>query len=151
MKSVLQDWVMELPLREQGTLLCAVRNCDVAEKPLTYVDGENPARDLTCFLRWCIWNPADEREIDVPGALFKSKPPTDWKPSQLGHLPQHYYSHLMHAYEVVAYRHPGEAIAAIAFYIYRRLVHNMHLNIETSDAMIKRLSEDRIANGTVVS
>lgn len=28
MKSVLQDWVMKLPLREQGTLLTVVRGCD---------------------------------------------------------------------------------------------------------------------------
>ena len=28
MKSVLQDWVMELPLRFQGTLLTAVRGCE---------------------------------------------------------------------------------------------------------------------------
>ena len=32
MKSVLQNWVMALPLREQGTLLTAVRGCDLTPK-----------------------------------------------------------------------------------------------------------------------
>jgi hypothetical protein len=142
---------MELPLREQGTLLCAVRNCDVSVKPFTYVENENPARDLTCYLRWCIWNAADPREIDVPGALFRSAPPKNWKPSQLGHLPQHYYSHLMHAFEVVGYRHPDLEVSYFANAIYQQLVHNMHLYPEPKQAMIERLSEDRVAKGTIVS
>jgi hypothetical protein len=32
MSSVLQDWVQELPLRAQGTLLTGIRGCDVAPK-----------------------------------------------------------------------------------------------------------------------
>lgn len=32
MRSVLRDWVMELPLREQGTLLTCIRGCDLTPK-----------------------------------------------------------------------------------------------------------------------
>lgn len=159
MKSVLQDWVMELPLREQGTLLTGVRGCDLAPKnPISNVErygcstGEDTAeRGLTAFLRWCVMNPADRREVDIPGAFFQSKPPCNWKPSQFGHYPQHWYSHVMHCFEVVAYRHPDEDTATHAQEVYLRMVRNLHLNPESRDEMIERLSEDRIAAGNVVS
>ena len=159
MKSVLQNWVMDLPLREQGTLLTGVRGCDVAPKnPLTNTErygcstGDDTAeRGLTAFLRWCILNPADDREVDIPGAFFQSAPPGKWKPSQFGHYPQHWYAHVMHCFEVVAYRHPDGAVKNKAYSIYERLVRNLHLNVETAPQMIERLSEDRIKVGNVVS
>jgi hypothetical protein len=159
MKSVLQEWVMELPLREQGTLLTGIRGCDVAPKnPVTNQErygcstgDDTPERGLTAFLRYAVMNPADEREIDIPGAFFQSKPPTNWKPSQFGHYPQHWYAHLMHCFEVVAYRHPEARIALAAKDVYERLVRNLHLNVESRSEMIERLSEDRIAAGNVVS
>jgi hypothetical protein len=159
MTSVLQDWVMKLPLREQGTLLTGVRGCDLAPKtPLTIVEkfgcstGESsPERGLVAFLRWCIMNPADPREVDIPGAFFQSRPPCQWKPSELGHYPEHWYAHLMHCFEVIGYRHPDGVVAHDALHIYWRMVRNLHLNLETREQMIKRLSEDRIASGEVVS
>src|SRR3954454_21414152 len=104
MTSVLQPWVAELPLRAQGTLLTGIRGCDLAPKMLSSIDeahgcstGECSAeRHLVAFLRYCVLVPADIREVDIPGAWFQSDPPTDWKPSQFGHYPLHWFSHLMH-------------------------------------------------------
>src|SRR5687768_9469611 len=102
MGSVLQDWVMELPLREQGTLLTAVRGCDSEPKIWTARGvAESPGRRLTAFIRWCFMVPADAREVDIPGAFFQSRPPDPFKPSEFGHLPQHWYAHVMHALEVI--------------------------------------------------
>ena len=72
MKSVLQDWVMELPLRFQGTLLTAVRGCDDEAKTWTSRGvAYSPGRRLTAFIRYCFMNPADIREVDAEeGALF---------------------------------------------------------------------------------
>ncbi len=159
MTSVLQDWVMKLPLREQGTILTSIRGCDLSPKNPVAIDerygcstGEDTAeRGLTAFFRWCVMNPADPREVDICGAFFQSKPPKNWKPSQFGHYPLHWYSHLMHCFEVVAYRHPDKEIAGTAYEIYARMVACLHLNPESRPQMIERLSEDRIANGTVVS
>lgn len=153
MKSVLQNWVMELPLREQGTLLTAVRGCDFEAKTwdstgVAYSHG----RRLTAFIRWCFMVPADEREVDSQeGAFMMTRPPDPFKPSEFGHLPEHWYAHAMHALEVIAYRHPDREINSKAFYLYEKMVRNLHLNMETMSQMIKRLSEDRIVSGTVVS
>lgn len=151
--SVLQVWVMKLPLREQGTLLTAVRGCDFEAKTWTSQGiGYSPGRRLTAFIRYCFMNPADVREVDyVEGSFFQSKPPNPFKPSEFGHLPQHWYSHVMHALEIIAYRHPNTIIAEQAMDLYQRMVYNLHLNIEDRQQMINRLSEDRIKHDSVVS
>lgn len=152
-RSVLQDWVMELPLREQGTLLTCVRGCDNEPKTWTSTGvAYSTGRRLTAFIRWCFMVPADIREVDSQeGAFMMSEPPNPFKPSEFGHLPQHWYSHAMHALEVIAYRHPNVRIKNIALSLYESMVHNMHLEIETCDTMIDRLSEDRIKSNKVVS
>ena len=78
-----------------------------------------------------------------------STPPSPFKSSEFGHLPQHWYSHIMHALEIIAYYHPTEATRALELYM--EMVHSFHLNIETKEQQWARLTEDRIAKGTVVS
>lgn len=150
-RSVLQDWVMELPLREQGVLLTGIRGCDLAPKPANTAE-ETVERQLVGFLRWCVLNPADPREVGVKHAWFRPKPPDPgWKASMLGHFPQHWYSHVMHCFQVVGYRHPDEGISGEAMEIYHKLVHNMHLLPESFVTMRERLNEDRTVKGNVVS
>jgi hypothetical protein len=152
-KSVLQDWVMELPLREQGTLLTAVRGCDTEPKLWTRTGvAYSPGRRLTAFIRYCFMNPADPREVDrEEGAFFMSTPPDPFKPSEFGHLPQHWYSHVMHALEIIGYRCPSPNRAITAVRLYQEMVHSLYLNVETRPQMEERLSEDRILSGKVVS
>lgn len=151
--SVLQDWVMLLPLREQGTLLTAVRGCDDEPKTWTRTGvAYSPGRRITAYVRWCFMNPADPREVDhEEGAFFMSAPPERFKPSEFGHLPQHWYAHIMHALEVVGYRHPNDDVSRTANRMYRLMVRNLHCEPESRENMIARLSEDRIAGQNVVS
>lgn len=153
MKSVLQDWVMELPLREQGTLLTAVRGCDFEAKTWTATGiAYSPGRRLTAYIRWCFMVPADIREVDFEeGAFFRSTPPKPFKPSEFGHLPEHWYAHVMHALEIIGYRHPSTQVKHDAHWYYVKMVHNLHLNPESEEQMIKRLSEDRIITGSITS
>lgn len=147
MTSILQTWVTDLPLREQGALVVGLRGCDLTPKnPL-----DSTERQLVGYLRHCVLVPADPREVGVVGGFFQPEPPIGWKQSELGHYPMHYVSHLMHAYEVVAYRHPDPTVKLNGMDIYYKLVRGLHLNPESRHAMIERLSEDRIENGTVVS
>lgn len=144
---------MDLPLRHQGTLLTAVRGCDFGAKHWESRGvAYSPGRRLTAFIRWCFMNPADPREVDKEeGAFFQSQPPIPFKPSEFGHLPQHWYSHVMHALEIIGYKHPNLNTKAAARILYYALAHNLHLNIETEQQMDARLTEDRIMKGTVVS
>lgn len=141
---------MRLPLREQGTLLTGARGCDLTPKyPL-----DAPERRLVAFLRFTFMIPADPRETDAePGCFQVSTPPrpNEWKASELGHYPLHWVVHLMHCYEIVAYRHPDRIIRIASLQIYQKIAKSLHLHPEPCDEMIERLSEDRIAKGEIVS
>ena len=152
-RSVLQDWVMDLPLRLQGTLLTAVRGCDNEPKQWSKTGvAYSPGRRITAYIRWCFMNPADPREVDAEeGAFFMSTPPTPFKPSAFGHFPLHWYSHVMHALEIIAYKHPDLYVQESACKMYYAMVHGLHLNTETEEQMMTRLTEDRVASGTIVS
>lgn len=134
---------MELPLRQQGVMISAVRSNQRG----------GIERHLVAYLRFCFLNPADERELDVPGSFMRRDAPAadDWRPSELGHLPQHYYAHLMHAFQVVGYGHPDRHVRFVALTIYHMMVNNLHLMPEPHGTFERRLSEDRIAAGNVVS
>lgn len=151
-KSVLQDWVADLPLRAQGTLLTAVRGCDLEPKEWIATGvAYSAGRQLTAFIRYCFMNPADPREVDMRGAFFQSQPPRPFKPSEFGHLPQHWYSHAMHALEIIGWFHPDPQTASSARLLYFAMVDSLHLQPESYDHCIRRLTEDRIANNTVAS
>lgn len=147
MRSVLQEWVMELPLRAQGTLLTGIRGCDLTPKyPLDSFE-----RRLVGAIRYAVMNPADPREVDSePGCFFISRVP-HFKPSAVGHYPQHWVSHVMHCAEVIGYCHPDERVREKWEQVYQTFVFSLHLEPETKDRMIERLTEDRFATGTVVS
>ena len=141
MKSVLRNWVMELPLRHQGVLVAAVRGCDGAPK-------ENSAKPIVRALRYAILNPADEREVGMPSAFmapgFSNEELrgflNDWD-----HYPVHFVQHLMHAVQVVGIEHPETKTANRFYLAYEAIVRKLHLNPELPDEMYDRLTEDRIA------
>jgi hypothetical protein len=147
-RSMLRDWVMELTLREQGTLLVALRGCDSAPKfPL-----DSPERRMTAALRYAICVPFDEREVDAsPGCFMLSQPPADVKLSHFEHYPQHWVGHVIHACEVLGYRHPDPEYSAAWWRLYTGFCRSLHVNPETEQQMTQRLNEDRIASNTVVS
>lgn len=149
MQSMLRDWVQELPLREQGVLLSGMRGCDVAPK----VPLDSPERQLVSYLRYVVCHPNEESEVGAAqGAYMQPEPPRDWTPSEFGHYPQHWYAHVMHAFQVVGYRHPEGAVRAVAEPIYRRFVHSLHLEPESFKVMVERLSEVRsVERGNLIS
>jgi hypothetical protein len=146
MKSVLQDWVMELPLREQGVLLTSIRGCDLTPK-LPY---DAPERQIVGWIRNAVLNAADPREIGITGAFFQTQFPS-FKWSEFCHYPLHWVIHILHTLEVIGYRSPNFEHAFNANDSYLKGVHSFHLLPESKERMIERLSEDRFIAGTVVS
>jgi hypothetical protein len=146
--SVLQEWVMELSLREQGTLLVAMRGCDLSPKyPL-----DSDERRLTAAIRGHTMVPADPREVDrTPGAFMSLKVPSDVKISKLSHYPSHWLMHIVHAVEVLAYRYPDIPTRILWWHLYYYMVTELHLAGESETEFTDRMLEDRIANNTVVT
>lgn len=145
---ILRPWVAALGLREQGVLVVSTRGCDSAPKfPL-----DSPERRLTAALRWSILIPFDEREVDsAPGCFMMATPPMDLKIAMLEHYPMHWVMHVVHAMEALMYRMPDKVTADEWGVLYLRSVKSLHLQPETFSLYLARLTEDRVANNTIVS
>jgi hypothetical protein len=137
-KSVLQDWVQELGLRHQGVLLTAVRGCDTAPKDdpskrftrcyrsVVLNDHCGDPRKSASFIEWCAPAAEGERFHDFRAGL--------------DHYPQHYVAHVMHAVEIVGYKHPDRETRARWHGYYLRLCKGLHVNPESEWQLDARLN-----------
>ena len=153
--NILRLWVTKLTLREQGSLICAARNCDLTPKlPL-----DAPERVLTAALRYAFMLPFDEREVDSEkGCFMISQNNPDFirlvqkfKVSWLAHYPLHFVQKQWLACEVLAYRMPNEIASGDWLILYHKICQGLHVNPETKEQYLTRLTEDRIASNSVVS
>ncbi len=56
-------------------------------------------------------------------------------------LPLHYYTHLMHGAQVLAYKHPGALYRARWLHFYFNCCEYLHTPLESMNAMDGRLSD----------
>lgn len=158
-RCVLQDWVVALPMMQQTVLLTAVRGPDGIEK-------YGPCKSLLRWYRRCILysatdgsvlsNPYDSRGGSFTGPSYDVADPRhagQWQPRMdeivgqylrvLDAVPHHFHLHLMHAVEIVGYKHSDQDIRAWWGRVYVRLVRDMHLYPEPESALDERLGDDR--------
>lgn len=156
MASVLQPWVNDLTFMQQTVLLTAVRGPDGVPK-------YGPTKMLLRWYRRCIllsamdhavlYTPYEHGGGSFTGPSFDATPGSDWlEPMhdivgeylrELDAIPHHFQLHLLHAVEIVGYKHPGDAIRPFWALTYARLVHDMHLWPETEEQLDRRLGDDR--------
>ena len=138
-KSVLRDWVTHLTLQMQGTLLCAMRGPDGANK-------HDPAKALIRGLRAVITvnarklGPNNSFAGDGSGIATPEEVTAFFKSTD--HYVYHWFNHFMHAAEVIGYMHPDERIAVFWRAVYLRACDDMHVNPETKEQMCHRLRAD---------
>lgn len=158
-RSVIQDWVNDLPMMQQTVLLTAARGPDGLPKYhatkwllrwyrrcilLSALDGmtignpwfqgggsfTGPSADRDRIGRGGTWQlQMDERVTEYLRALDE--------------VPHHFQLHLMHAIEILGYKHPDEDIRLWWNSVYIRLVRDMHLWPETKDQLDHRLGDTR--------
>lgn len=137
MKSVLQDWVMNIGLRQQGTLLSGLRGCDTVPKHhVTKVLVRGIRAD--CLNSWC----GDATKAVSYIRFLSHEALIDMLPAVLDaqdELPSHYVSHLIHAIEVLAFCHPDLNRRSIWNQYYLRLCKRWHMRPETPEEMAQRL------------
>lgn len=128
--SVLQDWAENLPLKQQTVLLTALRGPDFSPKE-------------TCVKQYV-------REIRR--AVLKSAGGTSsfMTPQPLSNMDEflaeaeglsvHWFTHFMHAAEVIGYKHPDNLVSRVWLLVYDRCVKALHLFAETERFMDERLT-----------
>ena len=148
-RSVLQDWTNEITFMQQSVLIAAVRGPDGIRK-------EHPCKVLCRWLRRCFLLSAfDGRALTDPyepgGGSFTGACLTD-DVNGLAHavelylksideLPHHFQLHLMHAAEILGYKHPDDGIRAWWNDFYLAIVRDAHLFPESEEQMDYRLGD----------
>lgn len=130
--SVLQDWLVVIPIRMQSTLILGLRGPDTHTCP--------NIKKITRWLRGLAFkpgNPANVKEFmgTAPDRIVEKSEVA----KELEFCSQHYYSHLMHALEVVGYNHPNADVAARAFALFQDMCRLFHLPAESYYAFKERL------------
>lgn len=138
MKSILQNWVMNIGLRQQGTLLSGIRGCDTVPKNhVTKLLVRGLRAD--CLNAFC----GDPRKASTYIKPLSREEMVDMLPAFLDsqdELPAHYVSHLIHAIEVLAFHHPYMDRRGIWNQYYLRLCKRWHMHPEEPEDMAKRLN-----------
>lgn len=160
-KSVLQDWVQELSLMQQSVLIAAMRGADGVNKI-------HPSKYIARWFRRCIvisafdkcvlTNPYDSRggsytgpsvdnltSVAIEDNMWESAMDKRVKEylNSIDELPHHYHLHMLHAIEIVGYKHPDVKIKSWWNKTYNRMAHDMHLSVETEEQLDNRLNDNR--------
>ncbi len=111
-------------------LLTALRGCDGVFK-------EDASKPLVRHLRQTVLVNADDRSK----FMFDARPDeVDDFISDIDHYPIHWYTHFMHAAEIVAYKHPVLAYRTMWLAVYYRMADALHLRHETVEELDHRLA-----------
>jgi len=136
MSCVLQDWVCELPLKQQTVLIVSLRGCDGKSK-------NDPTKFIVRELRKVVLRNADE------SSLFMKTDTLDVLDGMIGEFlddldsyPIHFALHLCHAAEIVGYKHPDLETRDYWNDFYSCFCNTFHMNNESIDEFDKRLTDN---------
>ncbi len=140
---ILREWVEALPERMQGTLLTVIRGCDTVERNelskritriirglLLYTRDPNPSS----FIMFVDWR--------LPSAICQCIELVQDLTANHDHLPHHYLMHLVHACEIIGYKHPDPVVKPVFLNFYAALCGKFHMNEESEEQLDRRLCAD---------
>ena len=130
-KSVVQDWMSELPFRMQAVVLCALRGCDGQSR-------EDPHKPIARYLRSCVLNPAFQKEDDR-GTFMEGAPSSPGVfLRDIDKYPIHWFVHFLHAAEILGCYHPDEDTRDWWSHFYCHGVQSLHFNPESKAQLDER-------------
>lgn len=134
MVGILKNWVNELGLRHQGVLVSAVRGADNASK-------EDSTKALIRVYRDVIlvsFNDTPSSFIEKVN-LNEVKERMEKVLKNFDHYQIHYILHLIHAAEIIGYKHPDISVSNLWLWFYYKFVSKLHMNPETEKQLDNRL------------
>ena len=135
MSSVLQPWMEELSWKEQTVILCALRGSDSHGSP-----------DMKAITRWirrvALKNAAPSQTFMRDEGFPEIYEIAEKRPLILDMLHVHFLSHMMHALQVIGYRHPDAVVANRACHAYYQICEYLHVGAELNAAMRLRLRDE---------
>lgn len=167
--SVTQPWVLECSMMQQTVLLGIVRGPDSTAK-------YHPVKAVLRWYRRCLLYSALDGDVirdpwDLRGGSFTGpscNPPAQWVQDDpestllkwqqemdmkftdfmktMDEMPIHFWLHMMHAIEIMGYKHSDPFIAGWWRKCYVRMVLAMHVLPEPEDALDERLGDNQVAH-----
>lgn len=155
MATVIQEWISQLTLMQQTTLLTAIRGPDGRAK------YEAPKMLLRWYRRCILVSALDGLVLDDPvdgrGGSFTGPSAncsiSEWPEAMETHvaeyvknldaIPSHFQHHFLHSIEILGYKHPIPKIRSFWLKVYLRLVAELNLMPESEERMDTRLGDDR--------
>jgi hypothetical protein len=141
MPRIMREWTEALTIRQQAVLIAAVRGCDGAPK-------DDPSKSVLWALRWEVLYPSEAGVDPHKTRSFMGYTRTLSEDvrrflASLDQYPFHFVMHVMHAAEIIGYKHPELEKRLGWKLIYEQIVcDNLHCRPETEDMLDERL-EDR--------
>lgn len=157
---MLQDWTNDLSFMMQSVLITSCRGPDGIRK-------DHPVKVLIRYLRRSFlicafdgkvrWSPYEPGGGSFTGPLHLNHASPGAKPEDpTGHLdgyvgvylrhvdelPHHFQLHLMHAAEILGYKHPDDDVREFWRTFYRAIVNDAHLVPESEETMDRRLGDN---------
>jgi len=155
-QSVMQPWTHDLPLMQQTVLMTAIRGPDGIGK--YHVTKFILRWFRRCILRCSFGGVILTTPFEEGGGSFTGpsiKPPEAGFTWELGmdmliddylrsldELPHHFQMHLLHAAEIIGYKHPDLLIRGWWHRFYLLLVNDLHLQPESEADMDERLGDN---------
>jgi hypothetical protein len=142
-QSVVKEWVSELPFTQQALLMLGLRGPDGIPKL-------SAAKQIVHYLRGEVLNAAyDDYNPDSEEYMFGFMR-GDYRNfeayvndflSDIDAYPLHFYLHLTHSAEVIAFGHPDIDICEYWCLLYFRCCKALHMNPETKEQFYQRLNK----------
>lgn len=146
MTSVLPEWLSNLKIQQQTVVLLALRGPDGFEK-------HHGSKRVLYFFRASVLLAADRgrmmREDEHIASFMSMKCCNDFHwhetltifENTVDALPLHFFTHLMHGAQVLAYKHPEPLIRERWREFYDRCCDYLHMDPESEMAMDERLND----------
>jgi len=145
--NVMQSWVEDLTLMQQSVLITAVRGPDTLPK---YHVAKYLLRWyrrcvlLSAFERCVLSDPHDQRGGSFTGPIGSKS--LDQTASEylraVDEIPLHFHMHLLHAAEIVGYKHPDADIRKWWHEFYVAAVRDLHFHHESEQELDFRLGDN---------
>jgi hypothetical protein len=146
-QSVLQTWVLSLSFMQQTVLMTALRGADTVAKL-------HPSKYLLRWYRRCVLYSAFDRCVltdphDPRGGSFTGSIEANSLDElaskylrSVDEMPLHFHLHLVHAVEILGYKHPDANVRTWWNGFYNAAVRDMHLRPESEEDLDRRLGDD---------
>ena len=145
--SVLQSWVESLTFMQQSVLISAIRGPDTLAKfhvSKYLLRWFRRCILLSAFDRCALTDPHDQRGGSFTGPIEAGSLDeigTAYLRS-VDEVPLHFHLHLVHAVEILGYKHPDSTIREWWLEFYLAAVRDMHLHPESEEELDRRLGDN---------